>query len=240
MAKSKKQNQDSDQVMVDSEKNKPAKKEKAVKFPKASQETKAPKPAVSKEEVSPNSKKRKAETGTTILPNKQSKTSDVELLYVGNIPFDAKQSDYQPLLEKCGTIEQIIWSTRQGQKFKGHCYVQYTTKAAVQNAFKELKGKEVKGRVLKIEISNRDHPNPPGPTLFVGNFPVDATDEEIKTEFSKFGTVQAVKRCTNKENAFVEFQDVESATKVPKDLKFNGNTLVVDFKRKKKFNPVSV
>jgi len=169
--------------------------------------------------TSPDSKKRKVETTESTSPKKIKIETDE--IYFGNIPYDSKLEDYKPIFEEAGKIDSIDWktNTKEGGKFRGFCYVKYTTSEAGEKAVKNLNGREVQGRALKVEKSQGLTQNPPAPTVFVGGIPSEATSDEIKGYFSKFGSVKDIRLVNDRKTGawkgttFIDFEDVSSATK---------------------------
>ena len=176
-----------------------------------------------KNTIKRDSKKRKVvETDTSSSPKKIK--VDTEDIYFGNIPFDAKLEVYKPIFEEAGPVQSIDWKldgrgmTEIG-KFRGFCYVKYATKEAAEKAIKTLNGREVCGRALKVENSKGLTQNPPFQTIFVGNLPADATADEIKSFFAKYGAIKDIRmvndRKTNawKRTTFIDYEDLASAKK---------------------------
>ncbi|ORM42308.1 Cleavage stimulating factor 64 [Babesia sp. Xinjiang] len=78
-------------------------------------------------------------------------------LFVGNLPYDASESDLRDLLEGCGNIRFIlIRKDKQTNKSKGYAHVEYRHESEAVEAFKRLLGKEILGRVLKVDFCDGD------------------------------------------------------------------------------------
>jgi len=102
-----------------------------------------------------------------------------------------------------------------------------------------LPEKTVDGRALKVTLSKgapSHEDNKPSSTLFLGNLPADSA-ASIKDFFESYGTVKDIRlvndRVTGefKRACFVEFENVESATKVyeSQPVSFKSNELKVDY-----------
>ena len=84
-------------------------------------------------------------------------------IYIGGIPFDAKQADLMAFVEqKVGAIADIAWIVNKNNgHFRGFCFVQFSKDS--DDAFKamvELKDAEFQGRKL---ICNEARPRPSRP-----------------------------------------------------------------------------
>jgi len=185
--------------------------------------------------TSPDSKKRKRKAETPNPPTNQTTTGQEKEVFVGNIAYNAKLADFQPLFEKCGKVVKVDWKTFVQGKFRGFCYVQYATDADAQKAVEELNDKEVDGRKLKVSISNGlPGEKSPTNTIFVDNFPNEATIQELTELFSKYGKV-ADAFFSSKKSAFVKFEEISSATQAQRTpLKFRSNQLRIAFAKDKK------
>ncbi|AFZ80745.1 RNA recognition motif domain-containing protein [Theileria equi strain WA] len=73
-------------------------------------------------------------------------------LYVGNLPFDATEDELRSLLHGCGQIRfLIVRKNAQTNKSKGYAHIEYRHEYECVEAFKRLIGKEIRGRILKID-----------------------------------------------------------------------------------------
>jgi cold-inducible RNA-binding protein len=72
-------------------------------------------------------------------------------LYVGNLAFQTTSQDLQQLFGQAGTVEsaQIIEDRDTGQS-KGFAFVEMSTEAEAASAIDQFNGKEVAGRMLKV------------------------------------------------------------------------------------------
>jgi RNA recognition motif-containing protein len=72
-------------------------------------------------------------------------------LYVGNLSFDTSAQDLEDLFGKHGTVESTnIIEDRETGRSRGFGFVEMSSKEEAETAIKELDGKEVGGRALKI------------------------------------------------------------------------------------------
>jgi cold-inducible RNA-binding protein len=72
-------------------------------------------------------------------------------LYVGNLAFQTTTQDLEQLFAQAGTVEsaQIIEDRDTGQS-KGFAFVEMSTEAEAASAIGQFNGKEVAGRMLKV------------------------------------------------------------------------------------------
>ena len=71
-------------------------------------------------------------------------------LYVGNLSFDATETEVRELFEKHGTVESIAMITdRDSGRFRGFGFVEMEDSAA-NAAIKALDGQDMNGRALKV------------------------------------------------------------------------------------------
>jgi len=72
-------------------------------------------------------------------------------LYVGNLAFQTTNLDLQQLFGQAGTVEsaQIIEDRDTGRS-KGFAFVEMSTEAEAASAIDQFNGKEVAGRMLKV------------------------------------------------------------------------------------------
>jgi RNA recognition motif-containing protein len=92
-------------------------------------------------------------------------------LYVGNLAFQTTSQDLQNLFAQAGTVEsaQIIEDRDTGQS-KGFAFVEMATDAEAASAIDQFNGKEVAGRMLKVnEAKPRENRSGGGGRGFGGN-----------------------------------------------------------------------
>ncbi len=71
-------------------------------------------------------------------------------IYVGNLPFDAVESEVRELFEAHGTIESIAMiNDRDTGRFRGFCFVEMPDGDALK-AISALDGVEHNGRTLRV------------------------------------------------------------------------------------------
>ncbi|KAG8916465.1 hypothetical protein FRC01_003133, partial [Tulasnella sp. 417] len=208
-------------------------------------------------ESKPNGLKRKAEDDQEAA-NKKSRpeTEGSTTIFVGRLSFNVDDDWLKTEFDQFGTVtsSRVITHKDTGNS-KGFGYVTFETAEAAQAAL-ERNGQEIDGRPVNVDLANpqsapgerSDRPprrnsdfgrgngspqKPTGPatsTLFVGNLPFSATEDQIWEKFADFGSVSSVRLPTDRETGqpkgfgYVEFLDVESAQKAVD----NGGSLEID------------
>lgn len=163
-------------------------------------------------------------------------------LYVTNYPPSADEKYIRDLFKDCGEIFAIRWPSLKYNTHRRFCYVSFRTADASAKATK-LDGKMLEGRYrLEAKYSNpaakkqRDGAIEEGREVHVTGVPHEASEDDIKSLFDKYGTVERVRILTNKAgksrgSAFVVFGDKEQAERAIKELdktKFNNQILTVE------------
>ena len=127
----------------------------------------------------------------------------------------------------------------------------FETEQARESAIAALDGYLYEGRRLvvsglKPKVVQERAPNPPSPTVYVGNMSYDMTDRELNALFRPLKGIKdvrvAIDRRTGQPRGFAhaDFTDVESATRAKDKLNghlVNGRPLKIDFARS--FAPVN-
>lgn len=79
-------------------------------------------------------------------------------IYVGNLPYDASDSDLQQLFEKFGTVSSArVVSDRETGRSKGFGFVEMNDRAEAEKAIEGTNGTEMNGRALRV---NESQPKP--------------------------------------------------------------------------------
>ena len=72
-------------------------------------------------------------------------------LYVGNLAFDVTSKELEELFGQAGICESVaIITDRATGQSRGFAFVEMGANADAQTAIKELDGRELKGRALKV------------------------------------------------------------------------------------------
>ena len=91
-------------------------------------------------------------------------------LYVGNLSFQTTTQDLQDLFSQAGTVEsaQIIEDRDTGRS-KGFAFVEMSTDQEAASAIDQFNGKEVGGRMLKVNEAKPREDRGGGGRGFGGN-----------------------------------------------------------------------
>jgi len=72
-------------------------------------------------------------------------------LYVGNLPFSVTEKDLEKLFSSYGEIEEAtVISDKFSGRSKGFGFVTFKDDEAGKKAIKEMNGKDVEGREIKV------------------------------------------------------------------------------------------
>jgi len=73
-------------------------------------------------------------------------------IYVGNLPFSIGFKELTELFEKFGEIEEsVVIADKFNGRSKGFGFVNFADDKAADKAVKEMDGKDVNGRALKVK-----------------------------------------------------------------------------------------
>eukprot|EP00049_Salpingoeca_infusionum_P007152 m.116205 g.116205 ORF g.116205 m.116205 type:complete len:539 (+) comp13601_c0_seq2:150-1766(+) len=165
------------------------------------------------------------------------KEKDRRTIFVGNLPAVVDKKDLQKHFKEFGRIESIRFRTmtllqhklskrdgviRRGeigtQQSSIHAYIVFEAQEAAKAAV-QLNGTVFLERHIRVDrVSSNPVKFDPSQTVFVGNLPLDVTEESLYQAFEEAGTVDAVRIVRDKETAigkgfaYVKFQLVESVS----------------------------
>lgn len=75
-------------------------------------------------------------------------------LYVGNLPYSTTSESLKELFAAAGeVVEAIVISDKFSGRSKGFGFVTMKDEAAAEKAVKELDGKDVEGRQIKVSVA---------------------------------------------------------------------------------------
>ncbi|CAG9333008.1 unnamed protein product [Blepharisma stoltei] len=170
-------------------------------------------------------------------------------VFVGGLSWEADDSDLQKFFKNCGSITNIkILKNDQG-KSKGSAFIKFSSPEEAQEAIR-LNGSEHMGRTLRINLSG-DKPNKhresggsgrgSTSTVFVGNLPYNADENNLTDFFSDCGSIKQVRIAHDQDGnkrgfAHVEFESTDSADAAIKlnGKELEGRELKIDFAGEKR------
>lgn len=174
-------------------------------------------------------------------------------LFVTNYPPEADEKYIRNLFKDCGEIFSIRWPSLKYNVTRRFCYVSFRTAEAASNATK-LDGKMLEGKFkLEAKYSNpgqkkaRDGAIEEGREAHVTGLHYEATEDDVKAVFEKYGTVERVRITKNKAGrsrgtAFVAFEtkdQAEAAITALDKTKFRNQILNVEKSKPTNFKPVA-
>ncbi len=74
-------------------------------------------------------------------------------LYVGNLPFSITEERLKEIFSPSGTVENVKIIKDEIGRSKGFGFVEMTSEEEASGAASDLNGKEVDGRMLKVEVA---------------------------------------------------------------------------------------
>lgn len=171
-------------------------------------------------------------------------------VFVGNLPYTAKENTVRSKFAACGAIERFDMPLNNEGRASGNAFIYYTADDAVVKAL-ELEGVDFEGRPLKVRRAERqnkgakgkgkddkgkgkgkddkgkgkDKPRNDQTTIFLGGLAYDIDSDTIKRDFEECGEIEAVRMVKNSEGgfkgvAFVVFKDENG---VKEALKYDGD-----------------
>lgn len=79
---------------------------------------------------------------------------DQNKLYVGNLSYDVNNESLADMFKEFGEVtEAVVIVDRETNRSKGFGFVTFTKEEDAANAIKELDGKEIDGRSIKVNVS---------------------------------------------------------------------------------------
>lgn len=79
---------------------------------------------------------------------------DQNKLYVGNLSYDVNNESLADMFKEFGEVtEAIVIVDRETNRSKGFGFVTFTKEEDAAKAIKELDGKEIDGRNIKVNVS---------------------------------------------------------------------------------------
>lgn len=172
-------------------------------------------------------------------------------LFVGCISYDAAESDLMPIFESFGEIvEFVIQRDREGRS-RGCAWLKYSNQDACDNCIAALSNKYYVNGMRSAIVVKYANPQeqkvreivetPDVSKLFVGGYPIYATDDEILRSLSMFGDVSDFTRLTRSGlptgPVFVTFFDPLNANTL---LNANGATIFMNSENVTESVPVTL
>ncbi|KAF5103757.1 hypothetical protein DV451_001238 [Geotrichum candidum] len=208
-----------------------------------------------------DSKKRKADDAdeeddipkrAKLQAEAESAADEVHTVFVGSLSWNIDDDWLKREFEHIGgVVGARVITERDSGRSKGYGYVDFSSAELAQKAVDEMKGKEVDGRALNVDLSNAkrkapfdraaafgDVPSNPSDTIFLGNLPFDCERDSIFEMFGNYGSVISVRLPTHPETeqlkgfGYVQMSSVDEAKAALEALNghsINGRPVRLDF-----------
>ncbi|KAM6930387.1 squamous cell carcinoma antigen recognized by T-cells 3 [Xenentodon cancila] len=185
---------------------------------------------------------KKAQQGSAVAAQRHNDDTpelrdDGSSVFISNLAYTLKEPEakLRTLFETCGPIKQIrpIFSSKGF--FRGYCYVQFESLAAVSEALK-LDRQELEGRPMFVSPCVDKNKNPDFKVfkyntsmekhkIFISGLPFSCTKEQLEEICKSYGTIKDVRLVTYRSGkpkglAYVEFADETQASQAV--LKMDG------------------
>ena len=145
-------------------------------------------------------------------------------LYVGNLPYDAKDEDLKSLFDKYDCSSAVMQRRYDGRP-KGFALA---TVGKADEAIAELNETEFQGRKIMVRLDKgptdktkmdqhrkkrNEEAAEPSNSVFVGNLPYDVTSEQLATHFpgAQSAVVQSGRDGRSRGYAVVTYDSIENA-----------------------------
>lgn len=134
-------------------------------------------------------------------------------LIVNYIPSDMYEEQFRTLFEPYGSIVswKLVRDKATGTSL-GYGFVMYSTKASAEIAIRELNGKSIRGKHLKVAFAGKPGCESNNTNVYVANISEDAPKEEIEKIFARYGKIVETNILTdkttrkNKGIAFIKYE----------------------------------
>lgn len=81
-------------------------------------------------------------------------------MFVGQLSWFASEAELREVFNECGSVERVRIPRNVAGKSKGHAFVTFTAPEEAEAAVSKLQGREIRGRVITLEVAK---PNAGGP-----------------------------------------------------------------------------
>lgn len=144
-------------------------------------------------------------------PEPRNPEREARTVFVGNLPAATRERDVRALFREYGTIESVRFRSLSlvGQSMQRktavmlrhkaategstvHAYVVYATHEAARAAL-DRNGFEHEGHCLRVDRADRPPEFEPARSIFLGNLPFEATEEEVRACMANAGMVEAIR-----------------------------------------------
>jgi len=183
---------------------------------------------------------------------KKASASQHSHIFVGDLSADVTNEVLKQTFEQFGEVSSAkIIMDPHTLKSKGYGFVSFPQRADAERAIEQMNGQVIGKRTVRTNWASRksnfgdsrDDDNrfdasggnltyeqilsqtgPENTTVFVGNVRLDATDEDVLSEFYRFGDIVEIRRFKSYGNIFLKFDSKEKAARTIHEM--NGTELM--------------
>lgn len=166
--------------------------------------------------------------------------ADKRSIFISNLDYklDDVEEKLKTVFCSCGNITEVRLVKNNKGQFRGFCYIQFSDENAVQKAL-ELDRTNLEGRPMFVSpnVDKRKQPNfkvfkydvgLEKHKLFVSNISFHTTEDTLKREFSKHGSLKGIRVVTNRRGqskglAYVEYEKETDAAQAV--MKMDGSKI---------------
>lgn len=146
-------------------------------------------------------------------------------LIVNYIPPDMYEDEFRNLFNSFGDIIslKLVRDKANGTSL-GYGFVMYKTKTSAEIAIRELNGKNIRGKHLKVAFAGKPGSEASNTNVYVANISEDATKEAVEKMFGRYGKVVEMNVLTDKSTgknkgiAFIKYEKRTEAERAIDDL----------------------
>ncbi|XP_039268549.2 spliceosome associated factor 3, U4/U6 recycling protein-like isoform X1 [Styela clava] len=185
--------------------------------------------------------------------------SDNKTIFVSNLDFKLEniEEKLQEIFSKCGKIDEIRVARSHNGNFRGFVFIQFTDENSAKEALK-LDRQHINTRPMFVSpnVDKKKHPNfkifryevgLEKHKLFISNLSFKTTEETLREEFGKHGTLKALRIVTNRSGqskglAYLEYENESEAAQALLKVdgkEIDGFNVKVEISNPPKRNPQS-
>ncbi|KAK6526313.1 Splicing factor [Orbilia ellipsospora] len=153
-------------------------------------------------------------------------------VYITNFPPTADEKWIRELLRDCGPIVEVRFPSLKYNTHRRFCYVQFEASEDAEKAV-QFDKKDVEGYILVSKFSDpikkpeRSGAVQEGREVLIRNIDYEATEDEIRELFEKYGTIQDIRLISHgkQHHSGYGFLDFETAEAAKASLELNSHKL---------------
>ncbi|PIR61591.1 MAG: RNA-binding protein [Candidatus Pacebacteria bacterium CG_4_10_14_0_8_um_filter_43_12] len=91
--------------------------------------------------------------------NESSQETNPKKIFVGNLSYNLTEDEVRNVFSQYGEIEDLRWITdRMSGRFKGLCFITYTTEEAAQKAIEAMHNQQMDDRAIIVNVARPQAP----------------------------------------------------------------------------------